>query len=141
MVKTGELPGHPEIKANKTQRYACMRRLRKSAKYDAELPALLEAEKQRDYSGDDDLLQIRHQACVLDTAEKQKLFDSYLIEGKWNMYEFDASVSHFYDRGNKEQCEQFAEQWLSKIEFVEANFHRDYFQSFFEALCPTFLRR
>ena len=101
MVKNDSMVGHPEIKANKTQRYMCMRRLFKSGKYDQEMPALLEAEKNRDYSNDDDLEQLGYQACVLDTAEKQKLFDSYLIKDKWNMYEFDASISRFYNRNDR----------------------------------------
>ena len=112
MVKNDTMTSNSSVTVNKTQRYMCMRRLLKSGKYDNELPALLEAEGKRDYSNDDDLEQLSHQACVVDTAEKQKLFDSYLVKDKWSQYELESSIYHFYHRNDRKQCELFADQWL-----------------------------
>ena len=39
------------------------------------------------------------------------------------------------------QCQYFGNLWFEKIEFVENNKHRDYFDVFFTQLSPAFLGR
>lgn len=60
---------------------------------------------------------------------------------QWKQSDFNASSGCFYNVHMKEDCDHFAEQWFEKIEFVEQNFHRDFFESWFGNLSPYFLAR
>lgn len=118
-----------------------MRKLRRSGQYDEKLPALMEAERKRDYSDADDQQQLRYDVCTLDTSEKQKIFESYLIPEKWKQTDFGSSVCNFYNAKDRKESEHFADMWIANLENVEENFHRDYFAEYFESLRPDFLRR
>ena len=69
------------------------------------------------------------------------MWDSYLVQGQWKQAHFDSSVSFLLNTNEREECEHFADQFFDKVEFVEQNFHRDFFESWFSSLCPSFLRR
>ena len=61
------------------------------------------------------------------------------VEDKFKQRDFMASSSAFYNTGDLMQCMYFANLWFEKIEFVEDNKHRDYFEVFFQQLSPSFL--
>lgn len=52
-------------------------------------------------------------------------------EDKFKQRDFMASASAFYNSSDTMQCQYFANLWFEKIEFVENNKHRDYFDVFF----------
>lgn len=123
---------------NKIQRYACLRRLLKS---NQDVDELIKAEFAREYSAIDDQEKLKIDASSLDTAKKQKLWDSYLEREQWKQQAFMASSAHLLNKGDRKQCELFADQFFEKVEHVEDSFHRDYFLNFFNNLNPSFLGR
>ena len=64
MVKRETMPDFFEYEnlINKTQRYACLRKLIKNDTFTAEIQALVDKERTKDYSAQDDVEYIRLQA-------------------------------------------------------------------------------
>ena len=129
MVATGNVTiGTESIALNKHQRYECIRQM---AKWGSSVEELFEAEFAREYSDTDELARKKFCASQMSREKKQEIWDSYLVPDQWKQSDFNASCRNFYNVHRREDCEHFAEQWFAKVEFVEANFHRDFFDSWF----------
>ena len=131
MATTGKfVVGENTIVLNKDQRYKCIHQL---AKWGCPYEDLFEAEFARDYSDADERAQIsiesiRHRE---ESKEKREIWDSYLVPEKWKKADFDCSAACFLNQYNREEGELYADLWFESVEYVEANFHRDYFLVWF----------
>ena len=74
---------------NKAQRYACIRRLFTSGRA---VDDLVQLEKSRDYSDDDEMQAIKLRAANPDHAAKEALWRDYLEKGKFKQKELLAST-------------------------------------------------
>ena len=61
--------------------------------------------------------------------------------GEWKQSYFESSVSFFLNTNERQDCAEYADLFFDQVEFVELNFHRDYFEAWFLNLCPSFLRK
>ena len=102
---------------------------------------LFSIEFERDYSEADECAQYRIQGAKKDAFSKRNLWNSYLQPGEWKQSYFESSVACFLNPNDREACAEFADMFFDQVEFVELNFHRDYFATWFESLCPSFLRK
>lgn len=59
----------------------------------------------------------------------------------FNVKGLEASVKHFYNFSDLQQCEEIANHFYESIESVFSTHHRDYALTFFSYLSPTFLGR
>ena len=141
MATTGKfVVGENTIMLNKDQRYKCIHQL---AKWGCPYEDLFEAEFARDYSDADERAQIsiesiRHRE---ESKDKREIWDSYLVPDKWRKSDFSCSAACFLNQYNRQEGELYADLWFESVEFVEANFHRDYFLDWFNELSPYYLRR
>ena len=128
---------------NKTQRYACLRRM-VSAKYQPKaetLEALIAKEKARDFSDADRMECLALEACNPDFDNKMKLIKSYAKPGEWKQFDFKASAPCLYNGATTQEKERLADAFFLQLRGVAKNFHMDYLKVYFTALVPTFLGR
>ena len=79
---------------------------------------------------------------MIQTEVKAKLFDQYTqAHTTFNPKKLEASGKHFFNFGDRAQCEIFADKFMDQVESVFALHHRDYALQFFMHLSPTFLKR
>jgi len=127
-----------QVELNKEQRYLCIKML---AKWGQDYEDLLDSEFAREFSADDELAKLRVSAAKLTRANKQELWDSYLVKDQWKQSDFIQSAYNLLNRHQREDCEHFAELFFRDVERVEQEFHRDYFRDWFDSLCPDYLKR
>mmetsp|Transcript_27238 Transcript_27238/g.37078 ORF Transcript_27238/g.37078 Transcript_27238/m.37078 type:complete len:148 (-) Transcript_27238:185-628(-) len=131
-----------KTKINKSQRYAIIQKFTEYNLMSAEeLEKLSAQEKERDFSNADILLMHKVNASQTSDAQKQAVFDSYLVVDHWKQKDLLSSTSKFYNHNDPEQSGKFADQYFDKLEFVHETFHGDYFAVFFNNLNPSFLGR
>ena len=123
---------------NKLQRYSCVMHL---ARWGCQYNNLFRQEFERDFGDADEHAKYRVEGANGDASKKRELWNSYLKPGVWKQSYFESSISYFLNTNEREACAEFAENFFEQVEFVEMNFHRDYFVTWFENLCPTFLRK
>ena len=103
---------------------------------------MLDRERLIDLCDVDAIEQLGVEASLTQTEFKAKLFDQYTqAHTTFNPKKLEASSKHFYNYGDRAQCELFADKFMDQVESVFALHHRDYALQFFIHLSPTFLKR
>ena len=93
------------------------------------------------YSDLDALLQHGCYAMIPDFEHKKKLFYKYLHQIDYTVKTLDEAGKYIYCGLKPEQLAEMASDFYAEIERVFADHHRDYAQTVFQRLCPSFLGR
>ena len=93
-----------DINVNKRFRYMCLRKLikwRVGVKCLVEDPIpIFEKEQKRNFSDLDAIEKLMFDASKPDTASKEAIFKSFLVQNKWKQQEFMALTSCFYNKAD-----------------------------------------
>lgn len=75
-----------------------------------------------------------------DPISKKRIWDSY-VKGELNQKQFKESSKHFYNIDDEAMCIEYGDKFFEVIEKIFSTQHRDYANTFFHNLSPTFLGR